>query len=99
MYICAFLLLFIIFVAVVLIKCYLFSFQSHIQNGALAGAVGVGSTSNLMIQPFGALSIGALSGCLSVAGFKYFSVRTSISIKDTIEQTDSNHNRKKLEIK
>lgn len=47
--------------------------MGHIQNGALAGAVGVGATSDLMIQPFGALLIGALSGCICVVGFKYFS--------------------------
>lgn len=46
----------------------------HIQNSTLAGGVAVGSVCNLIIQPYGALTIGVLAGLLSVLGYRYLSV-------------------------
>lgn len=46
----------------------------HIQNSTLAGGVAVGSVCNLLIQPYGALTIGVLAGALSVFGYRYLSV-------------------------
>lgn len=46
----------------------------HIQNSTLAGGVAVGSVCNLLIQPYGALTIGVLAGALSVLGYRYLSV-------------------------
>ncbi|GIX72593.1 ammonium transporter Rh type C [Caerostris darwini] len=49
--------------------------MGHIQNATLAGGVAIGTTSDLMVQPFGALLIGAVGGMICVLGFKYVGVR------------------------
>ncbi|XP_038065645.1 ammonium transporter Rh type B-like isoform X2 [Patiria miniata] len=43
----------------------------HIQNATLAGGVAVGTSADLMIQPWGAILIGVIAAMLSVLGFKY----------------------------
>ena len=48
--------------------------QTHIQNATLAGGVAVGSVADMVIQPWGALLIGFLSGALSVVGYQFFTV-------------------------
>jgi ammonium transporter Rh len=40
-----------------------------IQNATLAGGVAVGSSADLVIQPWGAVLVGTLAGCLSVYGY------------------------------
>ncbi|XP_054263635.1 ammonium transporter Rh type B-like [Macrosteles quadrilineatus] len=43
----------------------------HIQNATLAGGVAIGTSANLMVQPFGAMMVGSIAGVLSVIGFQY----------------------------
>jgi len=56
-----------------------------IQNATLAGGVAVGSSSDLVIQPWGALLIGFLAGMLSVIGYVYISpyLERKIGLYDT----------------
>uniref|UniRef100_A0A0B7A560 Ammonium transporter AmtB-like domain-containing protein n=1 Tax=Arion vulgaris TaxID=1028688 RepID=A0A0B7A560_9EUPU len=57
----------------------------HIQNATLAGGVAVGTSADLMIQPYGAIIIGSLAGFVSVIGYKYITpfLRTKLKIHDT----------------
>lgn len=41
------------------------------QNATLAGAIAIGSSANLMVQPFGAIIIGSIAGIVSVIGYRY----------------------------
>ncbi|XP_075233073.1 rhesus blood group-associated glycoprotein Rh50 isoform X2 [Lycorma delicatula] len=43
----------------------------HIQNSTIAGGVAVGTSADLMIQPYGALIVGVLAGTVSVVGYRY----------------------------
>lgn len=56
-----------------------------IQNATLAGGVAVGSSSDLVIQPWGALCIGIAAGWLSVCGYCYISpwLERNIGLHDT----------------
>jgi len=56
-----------------------------IQNATLAGGVAVGSSSDLVIQPWGALLIGFFAGWLSVVGYVYLSpwLERKIGLHDT----------------
>ena len=56
-----------------------------IQNATLAGGVAVGSSSDLVIEPWGALLIGCCAGALSVAGYVYASpyLERRLRIHDT----------------
>ena len=44
------------------------------QNATLAGGVALGTTANMLIEPWAAILLGFLSGLISVIGFKYVSV-------------------------
>jgi ammonium transporter Rh len=59
--------------------------MEHIQNATLAGGVAIGACADLMVQPFGALIIGALAGMLSVIGFEIVSpfMKKHFKIHDT----------------
>jgi len=56
-----------------------------IQNATLAGGVAVGSSSDLVIQPWGALLIGCAAGWLSVWGYVYLTpwLERKFNIHDT----------------
>ncbi|KAK7865269.1 hypothetical protein R5R35_012566 [Gryllus longicercus] len=41
----------------------------HIQNATLAGGVAVGTGADMLLQPWGALAVGAAAGALSVFGY------------------------------
>jgi len=57
----------------------------HIQNATLAGGVAIGSSSDLVVGPGGAIFIGALAGMLSVYGFHHISpmLHEKLGLHDT----------------
>lgn len=48
----------------------------HIQNSTLAGGVAVGTSANLMLEPWGAILVGIVSGVISVVGYVKITVST-----------------------
>lgn len=52
----------------------------HVQNSTLAGGVAVGTAADMMLEPYGALIVGILAGCLSVFGY----VKLTVSITHVI---------------
>ena len=48
------------------------------QNAALSGGVAVGAISHLMLQPYGAILIGSVSGIISTVGYQIIQVRKYI---------------------
>jgi ammonium transporter Rh len=59
--------------------------MEHIQNSILAGGVAVGSSSDLVIEPGGAILIGMIAGGVSVLGYTYLSpfMNRTIGLNDT----------------
>ncbi|XP_072754718.1 rhesus blood group-associated glycoprotein Rh50 isoform X2 [Anoplolepis gracilipes] len=57
----------------------------HVQNSTLAGGVAIGTAAGMMCKPVGALIIGALSGIISVLGYKYLTpiIQRRLHIHDT----------------
>ncbi|XP_077012580.1 ammonium transporter Rh type B isoform X1 [Tamandua tetradactyla] len=57
----------------------------HIQNAVLAGGVVVGTSSEMMLTPFGALAAGFLAGMVSTLGYKFFTplLESKFKIQDT----------------
>ena len=51
-------------------RAFVFS-MVDIQNATLAGGVAVGSSADLVIEPFGAVIVGLLAGTVSVMGYVY----------------------------
>ena len=49
-----------------------------IQNATLSGGVAVGAIADLMIEPYGALLIGSITGTISCLGFRVLQVSTYI---------------------
>ena len=46
--------------------------MEDIQNGTLAGGVAIGAIADFVILPGGALTVGVISGFISVFGFRFF---------------------------
>lgn len=57
----------------------------HIQNAALAGGVVVGTASEMMLTPFGALAAGFLAGAVSTLGYKFLmpTLESKFKVQDT----------------
>ncbi|XP_014234560.1 ammonium transporter Rh type A isoform X2 [Trichogramma pretiosum] len=57
----------------------------HVQNSTLAGGVAIGTAAGMMCQPVGALTIGAISGVISVLGYKHLTpwMQNRLRIHDT----------------
>ena len=55
-----------------------------IQNATLAGGVAVGTSADLVIQPWGAILVGMFAGALSVVGYvKIQPLLATIGLDDT----------------
>ncbi|XP_028358696.1 ammonium transporter Rh type B isoform X1 [Phyllostomus discolor] len=57
----------------------------HVQNAVLAGGVVVGTSSEMMLTPFGALAAGFLAGTVSTLGYKFFTpiLESKFKVQDT----------------
>lgn len=57
----------------------------HVQNSTLAGGVAIGTAAGMMCEGVGAMSIGAVSGLISVLGYKYLTpmILKHLRIHDT----------------
>lgn len=53
----------------------------HIQNATLAGGVAVGTTADLMIEPYGAIIIGSIAAIVSTIGYKFVTPFLSSTLK------------------
>ncbi|XP_037587817.1 ammonium transporter Rh type B isoform X2 [Cebus imitator] len=62
----------------------------HIQNAALAGGVVVGTSSEMMLTPFGSLAAGFLAGTVSTLGYKFFT--PILELKFKVQDTCGVHN-------
>ena len=51
------------------------------QNAALSGGVAVGAISHLMLQPYGAILIGSVSGIISTVGYQIIQVKKKNILK------------------
>ena len=49
------------------------------QNAALSGGVAVGAISHLMLQPYGAILIGSVSGIISTVGYQIIQVSEKLN--------------------
>ena len=63
--------------------------QVHIQNSTLAGGVAIGTSADLMTQPFGALLVGTIAGVVSVLGYYYLTVSATVLFKTLCQNYDS----------
>lgn len=54
-------------------------------NASLAGGVAVGSSADIIVQPFGAMLLGFIAGAISSLGFAYLSkiLQRTIHLHDT----------------
>jgi len=57
----------------------------HIQNAAIAGGVAMGSSADLLVQPWAALLIGSIGAVVSVVGYAYVqpALEKAIGLHDT----------------
>ncbi|ESO83379.1 hypothetical protein LOTGIDRAFT_133634 [Lottia gigantea] len=57
----------------------------HVQNATLAGGVAVGTSADMMIQPVGALVVGAVAGVLSTCGYRFITpfLTSKLKLHDT----------------
>ncbi|XP_066943155.1 ammonium transporter Rh type B isoform X1 [Macrobrachium rosenbergii] len=57
----------------------------HIQNSTLAGGVAIGTTADLMVQPWGAALVGMIAGVISVLGYTYLTplLASKLRLHDT----------------
>ena len=56
--------------------------QVHVQNATLAGGVAVGTACDMMIHPYGAMTIGCIAGLFSTLGYKFITVRNITIVRN-----------------
>ena len=62
----------------------------HVQYATLAGGVAIGNTADFMIEPWGALLVGAFAGTITVLGYAF--IQPAITRKWKIHDTCGVHN-------
>lgn len=46
----------------------------HVQNSTLAGGVAIGTTANVVLEPYHAMLVGCVAAVVSVVGYQYITV-------------------------
>lgn len=52
----------------------------HVQNSTLAGGVAIGTTANVVLEPYHAMLVGCVAAVVSVVGYQYITPRLAVKL-------------------